>query len=381
VKYIYTISNSNGCSNTDTVTVQVKPVPVAGFVSDISICANTTTTPINFSSNIPGTIFNWVNSQPAINLPSTGIGNILPFTAQNNTSGQLIAQISVTPEVAGCKGNTIVAAKITVNKAITNLSIQTAPTIACPGVAVGPFIGSVPFGGDGYSYAFQWQSSTDGVTFINIPGAIARSLTAPPVTGPTTWYRLNTVSGGCVANTTPVRVNEAAKPVFNITLIDGNTINVGNSTQAVVEVQPPGAISYEWSPRNFVSNYLSDKPFLSPTTDTRFTVKVTNNDGCIASDSVLIRVVKGFQIYPNNVLTPNGDGYNDTWKIKNIEFYPKNNIKIYNANGANVISFTDYQGTWDGKVNGTKLPTGTYYYMIDLADGSAIIKGFLTILN
>jgi gliding motility-associated-like protein len=381
VKYIYTISNSNGCSNTDTVTVQVKPVPVAGFVSDISICANTTTTPINFSSNIPGTIFNWVNSQPAINLPSTGIGNILPFTAQNNTSGQLIAQISVTPEVAGCKGNTIVAAKITVNKAITNLSIQTAPTIACPGVAVGPFIGSVPFGGDGYSYAFQWQSSTDGVTFINIPGAIARSLTAPPVTGPTTWYRLNTVSGGCVANTTPVRVNEAAKPVFNITLIDGNTINVGNSTQAVVEVQPPGAISYEWSPRNFVSNYLSDKPFLSPTTDTRFTVKVTNSDGCIASDSVLIRVIKGFQIYPNNVLTPNGDGYNDTWKIKNIEFYPKNNIKIYNANGANVISFTDYQGTWDGKVNGTKLPTGTYYYMIDLADGSAIIKGFLTILN
>jgi gliding motility-associated-like protein len=110
-------------------------------------------------------------------------------------------------------------------------------------------------------------------------------------------------------------------------------------------------------------------------------VKVTNNDGCIASDSVLIRVVKGFQIYQNNVLTPNGDGYNDTWKIKNIEFYPKNNIKIYNANGANVISFTDYQGTWDGKVNGTKLPTGTYYYMIDLADGSAIIKGFLTILN
>ena len=184
-----------------------------------------------------------------------------------------------------------------------------------------------------------------------------------------------------MANTTPVRVNQAAKPVFNITLIDGNTINVGNSTQAVVEVQPPGAISYEWSPRNFVSNYLSDKPFLSPTTDTRFTVKVTNSDGCIASDSVLIRVIKGFQIYPNNVLTPNGDGYNDTWKIKNIEFYPKNNIKIYNANGANVISFTDYQGTWDGKVNGTKLPTGTYYYMIDLADGSAIIKGFLTILN
>ena len=381
VKYIYTIANSNGCSNIDTVTVQVKPVPVAGFVSDISICANTTTPPINFSSNIPGTIFNWVNSQPAINLPSSGTGNILPFTAVNNTNGQLIAQISVTPEIAGCKGNTIVAAKITVNKAITNLSIQTAPSVSCPGVPVGPFVGSVPFGGDGYSYAFQWQSSPNGgTTASNIPGATARLLTAPPVSVDT-WYRLNSISGGCVANTPWVKVISSKKPVFNITLIDGNTINVGNSTQAVVEVQPPGAISYEWSPRNFVSNYQSDKPFLSPTTDTRFTVKVTNSDGCFASDSVLIKVNKGFQIYPNNVLTPNGDGYNDTWKIKNIEFYPNNLIKIYNSNGALVKTLTNYDGSWDGTVSGTKLPTGTYYYMIDLADGSAIIKGFLTILN
>jgi gliding motility-associated-like protein len=97
-------------------------------------------------------------------------------------------------------------------------------------------------------------------------------------------------------------------------------------------------------------------------------------------------VIKGFQIYPNNVLTPNGDGYNDTWKIKNIEFYRKNSIKIYNSNGQLVKTLPDagqtgYTGNWDGKVNGIKLPPGTYYYMIDLEDGSAIIKGFLTILN
>jgi gliding motility-associated-like protein len=377
VTYIYTIANSNGCSNTDTVTVQVKPVPVAGFVSDISICANSTTPQINFSSNLPGTIFNWVNSQPAIGLQSNGTGNILPFTAQNNTNSQLIAQISVTPEIGGCKGNTIFAAKITVNKAITNLSIQTAPSIACPNNVVGPFVGSVPFGGDGYSYAFQWQSSTNGgTTLSNIPGATARNLTAPPVTV-STWYRLNTVSGGCVANTPWVKVNLMPKPIITITNNDGYTVNIGNSTQ----VFATGGIAYDWSPRNFVSNYLSDKPFLSPTSDTRFTVKVTNIEGCTDSSSVTIKVVKGFQIYPNNVLTPNGDGYNDTWKIKNIEFYSDNLIKIYNSNGALVVTLEKYQGTFDGKVNGVKLPTGTYYYTIDLLDGSAINKGYLTILN
>jgi gliding motility-associated-like protein len=133
--------------------------------------------------------------------------------------------------------------------------------------------------------------------------------------------------------------------------------------------------------KNFVSNYLSNQPFLSPTVDTRFTVKVTNIEGCSASDSVTVKVIPGFKVYPNNVLSPNGDGYNDTWKIKNIEFYPANSIKVYNANSQLVKSLDRYQGDWDGTVNGVKLSTGTYYYVIDLNDGSAIIKGFLTILN
>ncbi|MBU3743661.1 MAG: gliding motility-associated C-terminal domain-containing protein, partial [Sediminibacterium sp.] len=392
VKYFYTIANANGCSNTDTVTVQVRPVPVAGFVADLSVCANATTTPIVFSSNIPGTIFNWVNSQPAIGLPSFGTGNIAAFTAINNTNSQLNAQISITPEIGGCKGNTLVAAKIAVNKAISNLTIQTAPAIACLNTPVGPFVGSVPFGGDGYSYAFQWQSSTDGVTFNNIAGANARLLTAPPVnpTVPSTWYRLTTTSGGCVGITAPVKVNTGSQPKIAVDNNDGFVINIGNSTQVFAYTLPGSipVISWEWSPRNFVSNYLSDKPFLSPTSDTRFTVKATSIEGCSISDSFTIKVNKGFQIYPNNVLTPNGDGYNDTWKIKNIEFYTDNSVKVYNPNGQLVKSWDksapsgSYKGDWDGTVNGVKLPTGTYYYVIDLlGDGTVIVKGFLTILN
>jgi gliding motility-associated-like protein len=110
----------------------------------------------------------------------------------------------------------------------------------------------------------------------------------------------------------------------------------------------------------------------------------TSVDGCLSDTGrVDIKVINGFLIYPNNVLTPNGDGYNDTWKIKNIEFYPKNNIKIYNANGVLVYTEEDYKGTWDGtKLGGTfKLTTGTYYYVININEGEAIIKGFLTLLN
>ncbi|MFN5362813.1 MAG: PKD-like domain-containing protein [Bacteroidota bacterium] len=387
VRYVYTIANSNGCSNTDTVVVQVRPVPVAGFVADLSICANTNTSAFSFSSNIPGTVFDWVNSQPAIGLSANGTGGGIPsFLATNNTNSQLNAVISVTPRVNGCIGNTITAARIAVNKAISSFSIQTAPTIACAGEPVGPFVGSVPFGGDGYSYTFQWESSSNNITYSPIPGATTRQLPTAPSINISTWYRLTTVSGGCVASTSPVFVNLRQKPVITITNNDNFIINIGNSTQLFAS----GGIAYEWTPRNLVSNYLSASPFVSPTSDTRFTVKVTNQDGC--SDTLGVRVTvknDGYQIFPNNVLTPNGDGYNDTWKIKNIEFYPNNNIKIYNASGQLVHqlgvgapgSAGGYNGDWDGKVNGVKLPTGTYYYNINLNNGAAIVKGFLTILN
>jgi gliding motility-associated-like protein len=387
VRYVYTIANSNGCSNTDTVIVQVRPVPVAGFVADLSVCANANTSAITFSSNIPGTVFDWVNSQPAIGLTASGTGGSIPsFLAVNNSNSQLNAIISVTPRINGCIGNTITAARIAVNKAISSFSIQTAPTIACPGVGPGPFVGSVPFGGDGYSYAFQWESSTNNVTYNPIPGATTRQLPAAPAINISTWYRLTTVSGGCVASTSPVRVNLMPKPVISITNNDNFIINIGNSTQLFAS----GGIAYEWTPRNLVSNYLSSSPFVSPTSDTRFTVKVTNQEGC--SDTLGVRIVvknDSYQIFPNNVLTPNGDGYNDTWKIKNIEYYPNNTIKIYNSNGQLVQqlgvgapgSAGGYNGDWDGKVNGVKLPTGTYYYNIDLNNGAAIVKGFLTILN
>ncbi|MFN9998914.1 MAG: hypothetical protein ACK52X_04750, partial [bacterium] len=66
------------------------------------------------------------------------------FTAVNNASGQLVGQIRVTPNVNGCDGNTTLVANIIVNRAITGSFIESAPQVACPGIPVGPLVGSVP---------------------------------------------------------------------------------------------------------------------------------------------------------------------------------------------------------------------------------------------
>ena len=60
-----------------------------------------------------------------------------------------------------------------------------------------------------------------------------------------------------------------------------------------------------------------------------------------------------------NVFTPNFDGVNDYFVIKNAEAYPENTLIIFDRSGNIVFTRNGYQNTWDG----SNLPQGTYYYM------------------
>lgn len=79
--------------------------------------------------------------------------------------------------------------------------------------------------------------------------------------------------------------------------------------------------------------------------------------------------------------SPNGDGTNDLFVIRGILYYPDNNMVIFNRWGNKVFEASPYQNTWDGKttmgisVGGDELPVGTYFYLLDLDDGSEVIKG------
>jgi gliding motility-associated-like protein len=86
-----------------------------------------------------------------------------------------------------------------------------------------------------------------------------------------------------------------------------------------------------------------------------------------------------------NVFTPNGDGINDTWQVKNLPEYTACIVDIYNRYGQLVYQSTGYAHEWDGKSNGKPLPAGTYYYIIDLkADlktGTKPLSGFVDIVR
>jgi gliding motility-associated-like protein len=78
--------------------------------------------------------------------------------------------------------------------------------------------------------------------------------------------------------------------------------------------------------------------------------------------------------YVPELFTPNGDGKNDGFVIKNIENYPNNTLKIFNRWGNLVFQKDKYQNEFEGfantgdQVGKSKLPAGTYYVILDYED-------------
>ena len=101
------------------------------------------------------------------------------------------------------------------------------------------------------------------------------------------------------------------------------------------------------------------------------TYNPTNN--CYSARKNIKVTVIPCQIEINNLLTLNGNDENSQLNIKNVAYFPKNQIKIYNRYGKQVWSGANYNNTTNafvGKSNVSGvykaedyLPTGTYYYV------------------
>ncbi len=81
--------------------------------------------------------------------------------------------------------------------------------------------------------------------------------------------------------------------------------------------------------------------------------------------------------------SPNGDGINDQFIIVGLnQLYPNNSLQIFNRWGAEVLSASPYNNDWNGKAetgfnSGEPLPVGTYWYILDLGNGSEPIMDFI----
>jgi large repetitive protein len=87
-----------------------------------------------------------------------------------------------------------------------------------------------------------------------------------------------------------------------------------------------------------------------------------------------LRIPEGF--------SPNGDEVGDIWRIEGLELYPEASVSLFNRWGAEVFHADPYQNDWDGRSTAQftwqgSLPSGTYFYVLDLKNGEAQLRGFV----
>lgn len=140
---------------------------------------------------------------------------------------------------------------------------------------------------------------------------------------------------------------------------------------------------YEWTNDPLISCLSCESTVIYPTASQTFYVTMENIEGCALIDSMRVEVREDVAniLFIPNVLTPNNDGKNDTWKIENIEQFPRNSVTILNRWGDKVFYSKVYNNEWNGDFGGGKLPAGTYYYVLDLGDDWGIFKGDVTIIR
>ena len=110
----------------------------------------------------------------------------------------------------------------------------------------------------------------------------------------------------------------------------------------------------------------------------------TNSTGC-ADTSVKIIKVKSdkLSIIVPNVFSPNGDSFNDLFKVKH-NAVKTFNAQIFNRWGKSLYLWNDVENGWDGTLNGEKITDGTYFYLItgtDLKDKEFVEKGTVLLIG
>ncbi|MFP3859758.1 MAG: DUF2341 domain-containing protein [Bacteroidales bacterium] len=163
-------------------------------------------------------------------------------------------------------------------------------------------------------------------------------------------------------------------------------VQAGNDTATsrgfAVELDGSGAEIYDWSPAKSLDNPILENPMARPMETTLYTLRGEDSNGCENMDSVKVKVINDHRVIPNNIITPDGNGKNDTWKIKNIDAFEQATIHIFNRWGEEVYQKTGYLNEWDGRNNNNDiLPDGTYYYIIRFQNSDKHYSGTITLLR
>lgn len=426
--YMVSYIDSNGCqSAADFFYIQVSPVNGSpNIYGNTTICEGQT---LNlYTDNLPGATYQWTHNSTVVG-SSTGIviNNIsladsgvyyLNVNGANCVTQQGSITISViplptTPHILGdtllCEGATL---QLYTNDSLNHTHYWVAPdSIFSTHDTL--IINNISQSGNGAYYLSIMDSNGCVSLFDTINITILPSPPTPIIysdndvcEGDTLFLTTDTLQGGSYLWSGPNNYNNntytdtilnastANTGNYSITVTDTNgcssssiafievfqypIINLGNDTIVCIDSVftlevDPNFSSYIWQDSS--SNY-----FYTVVDSGWHFVTVEYGGGCSTTDSIYITLDSCLANSIANVFTPNGDGINDFFVIKNIEYFPGSRLLIFNRWGETVYESKDYKNNWDGQGQ----PVGTYFYVFypnDPSNKLKVQKGYVTILR
>jgi len=329
------------------LSVNVNPLPVVPAIAQQTVCEG------NMLELTASGGANYVWSGP--NLPPTSQNPLIIANVTTANAGTYMVQVT---SASGCAAPPVQAVVKVLQKVVAGISNDVA---ICAG-------SSAMLSASGGLY-YKWSPST-GLDNDSIPNPTASPLQ-------TTTYSVNVSNDGCNDNTKSVTVTVYQDPFADAG--SNKVIFEGQSVKLTGTVTGDNISSYYWTPATGLDSPNALTPIASPTDNTTYTLNVVSQSCGTASSAVFVRVYK--KVTVPNTFSPNNDGINDNWDIDALVTYPESTLMVFDRYGQQVYQSVGYSTPWNGTFNGTPLPTGTYYYIIDLKNGTPKITGWVLILR
>ena len=160
-------------------------------------------------------------------------------------------------------------------------------------------------------------------------------------------------------------------------------IVLGESTSATAQGGSSGT-TYTWDPMPEFSEITSDSTMTFYPTEEGQTISISaigTIGECTVNTPIYVHILSPIAIY--NALTPNGDNIDDTWTIDGIDrpVFEAAVVSVFDRWGQQVFKSLGYRTPWDGTNNGNFLPSGAYYYVIELNTYNLYIPPYVGIVS
>ncbi|MDB5233317.1 MAG: hypothetical protein JWR44_310 [Hymenobacter sp.] len=348
-----TVFDSNNClqsvTSVDTVVVYAVPQPRVAPASRQTICTGSSVvlTATNLAAPAANLTYTWTApGQPTLTGPTV--------TVTPTATTRYTVRISTPLAAGGCSATDTVTVRV-----LSRLVVSAGPARdICPGASA--VLSVANFGaGATYTWTAPGQPTLSGQSITVQPTANVR-------------YRVRIVNASGCQGLDSVQINVARRPVLAATASSPNLVN-----KPVTFINTTtGATSYRWdfgdnTPVSTEVNPTHVYTTAAPVTPYQARLTAIFGPGC--EESLLVPVkVRGFDL--PNIITPNGDQQNDTFRpFVSIE---KVDIQIFNRWGRLEFEQKNYTDGW-GDAN---TAPGVYYYRLVNGSGESW-KGWLEVVK